>query len=94
MFVVIGDWRMSLEQAGEQRSGLGRIASEVARLPGLAKGYWTRSDDGTRSSTFIVFDDRATAEAFAADVRGNFDNQQRVGVQNLSLVIHEVAAET
>jgi hypothetical protein len=46
------------------------------------------------STTFIVFDDRAAAEAFAVDVRGNIENQRRAGVENLSLVIHEVAAET
>ena len=46
------------------------------------------------STTFIVFDDRAAAEAFAVDVRGNIENQRRAGVENVSLVIHEVAAET
>ena len=49
--VVIGDWRLSREQDDEQGAGLSRIVSGVARLPGLAKGYWTISDDGTRSST-------------------------------------------
>ncbi len=93
MFVVIGDWRMSPEQADEQRAGLSRIANGVAQLPGLVKGYWTTSDDGSRSSTFIVFDDRAAAEAFAANVRGNIDNQRRAGVENLSLAVHQVAAE-
>lgn len=94
MFVVIGDWRLSREQDDEQGAGLSRIVSGVARLPGLAKGYWTISDDGTRSSTFIVFDDRTAAEAFVADVRGNVENQRRAGVENLSLVVHEIAAET
>jgi len=32
--------------------------------------------------------------AFAAEVRGNMDNQRRAGVENLSLVVHEIAAET
>ncbi len=94
MFVVIGDWRMSFPPGDEQRAGLSRIVSGVTQLPGLAKGYWTSSDDGTASTTFIVFDDRAAAEAFAVDVRGNIENQRRAGVENLSLVIHEVAAET
>lgn len=94
MFVVIGDWRMSFQPGEEQRAALSRIVSGVSQLPGLAKGYWTSSDDGTSSMTFIVFDDRAVAEAFAADVRGNVENQRRAGVENLGLVIHEVAAET
>ena len=81
MFVVIGDWRMSFPPGDEQRAGLSRIV-------------WTSSDDGIASTTFIVFDDRAAAEAFAVDVRGNIENQRRAGVENLSLVIHEVAAET
>lgn len=94
MFVVIGDWRMSAEPGEDQHAGLDKIVRGVARLPGLVKGYWTSSDDGERSSTFIVFHDRDAAEAFAAGVRGNIENQRRAGVENISLAVHEIAAET
>ena len=66
----------------------------VGRLPGLVKGYWTGSEDGTRSHTFIVFADRPAAVAFAEDVRGNVENQRLAHVENVSLVIEEVAAQT
>ena len=94
MFVVIGDWRMTPQQGDDQRAGLARIVAGVSQLPDLVKGYWTSSEDGTRSHTFIVFQDRAAAEAFASDVRGNLENQQRAGVENVSLVIDEVTAQT
>jgi hypothetical protein len=42
----------------------------------------------------VVFDDLAAAERFASDVRGNVENQRHVGVENLSLVVEEVAAHT
>ena len=48
----------------------------------------------TRAHTFIVFEDKAAAEAFATDVRGNIENQRRAGMENVSLVIDEVSAET
>jgi hypothetical protein len=56
--------------------------------------YWTNSEDGTCAHTFIVFEDNAAAEAFATDVRGNIENQRRAGMENVSLVIDEVSAET
>jgi hypothetical protein len=52
------------------------------------------NEDATRTHTFIVFADRAKAEAFAETVRGNLENQRRAGVENLSLVIDEVAGQT
>jgi hypothetical protein len=95
VFVVIGDWRMAPTQAeGERQAGLTRIVDGVSRLPDLVTGYWTSSEDGASSQTFIVFRERAAAEGFAADVRGNIENQRSVGVHNVSLVIHEVTAHT
>ena len=94
MFAVIGDWRMDPTAAAQQREGLSRIVQGVGRLPGLVKGYWTANEDTTRTHTFIVFEDRASAVAFASSVRGNLDNQRRVGVENLSLVIDEVTDQT
>ena len=94
MSAVIGDWRMNPQHGADQTAGLARIAGGVAELPGLVKGYWTNSEVGTRAHTFIVFEDRAAAEAFASDVRGNIENQRRAGMENVSLVIEEVSAET
>jgi hypothetical protein len=94
MFVVIGDWRMDPTAAVQQRDGLTRIVCGVGQLPGLVKGYWTANEDASRTHTFIVFEDRAQAEAFADTVRGNLENQRSVGVENLSLVIDEVTEQT
>ena len=94
MFVVVGTWRMDVRHETQQREGLTRIAAAVSQLPGIVRGYWTSSDDASESYTFIVFEDRATAELFAAEVRGNADNQNLAGVRNLDLVIHEITAET
>lgn len=67
----------------------------MSKAPGIVKGYWAEGTaDPPRSHTFIVFADRASAEAFAADVRGNLENQARAGVTNLSLDIAEVSATT
>ena len=63
-------------------------------MPNLVEGYWTISDDGRTSHTFIVFDDRPSAEEFAGNVRGNIENQRQAGVENISLDIAEVAAQT
>ena len=94
MFVVIGEWRMEPSAAAQQWEGLTRIVEGVGRLPGLVKGYWTANEDGTRTHTFIVFEDRAQAESFAGNVRGNLENQRSAGVENLSLVIDEITDQT
>ncbi len=94
MFVVIGTWGMDAQLAREQREGLSRIVEGVSRAPGLVKGYWTSNEDGTRSHTFIVFEDAASAQSFAAAVRGNVTDQERAGVHNLGLEIHEVTAQS
>ena len=85
MFAVIGQCRMDPKLDDEQHSGLQRIVAGVGQLPGLVAGYWTGAAGGATSHTFIVFDDRAFAEQFASDVRGNAQNQRRPGVENLSL---------
>ncbi|HWH99853.1 MAG TPA: hypothetical protein VNT27_05945, partial [Propionibacteriaceae bacterium] len=94
MFAVIGQWRMDPQLGDEQHTGLQRIVAGVGQLPGLVAGYWTGEAGGSSSHTFIVFDDLAAAERFASDVRGNAENQRRGGVENLSLVLEEVAAHT
>jgi hypothetical protein len=93
VFAVIGEWRMNPQHGADQSAGLASIASGVAQLPGLVKGYWTNSEDGTRAHLHRVRR-QAAAEAFATDVRGNVENQRRAGMENVSLVIDEVSAET
>ena len=95
MHVVIGVWEMDPARS-EMQTGewLDRIVAGVRQAPGLVKGYWAADSTANRSHTFIVFSNRPDAEAFAADVRGNIDNQAGAGVSRISLDIAEVSAET
>lgn len=95
MFVVIGLWEMDPELREMQKQVLDGIVAGVSHAPGVVKGYWAMgTTEPSRSHTFIVFADRRSAEAFAADVRGNIDNQRRAGVVNISLDLAEVSAST
>ncbi len=94
MFAVVGVWEMDPGQGELQAEGLDRVVAGVSELPGLVKGYWSDSSQPNRSHTFIVFEDRGAAESFAADVRGNIENQSRAGVRNVSLDLVAVRATT
>ena len=95
MFAVVGEWRaVAPATTAEQRESLEGIVRGVAGLPKLVKGYWSSNEDGTRRHTFIVFEDRDAADAFAADVRGNTENQKRAGIELVSLATYEVTAQT
>lgn len=94
MHVVIGVWQMDPAEVSAQTAALEHIVAGVRQLPGLVKGYWTAASGSSRSHTFVIFNERTAAAAFAADVRGNFENQARAGVVNVSLDIEEIAAET
>ena len=95
MFVVVGLWELDPELRDVQKQVLDRIVAGVSQAPGIVKGYWAEGTaDPPRSHTFIVFADRASAEAFAADVKGNLENQARAGVTNISLDLAQVSATT
>jgi len=80
-------WRSACDARGDR---VQREADPRAREGVLDR--WTNA--GERSYTFIVFSGRTQAEAFAADVRGNAENQASNGVRNLSLDVHEIVAQT
>ncbi len=95
MFVVIGLWELDPDLREMRRQVLDGIVAGVSQAPGIVKGYWAEGTaDPSRSHTFIVFEDRVSAESFAADVRGNLENQARAGVTNLDLDIAEISATT
>lgn len=94
MYAVVGVWEVDPEMREAQSAALERIVAGVAQLPGLVKGYWSDTADPRRSHTFIVFEDRNSAESFEADVRGNTENQTRSGVRSVSLDVIEVRATT
>ena len=95
MWAVVGTWNMDpdLADAG-RRQLLTQIVPGVRHAPGLVKGYWAGNELNTRSYTFIVFEDRETAEAFAGNVRGNTANQAEHGIDPAEIVVSEIVAET
>jgi hypothetical protein len=94
MYAVIGVWEMDPQRREMQREGLEHVVAGVQQLPGFVKGYWAQGAEPTRSHTFVVFTDQASAESFLAEVRGNIDNQARAGVRNVSLDLAAVVAST
>lgn len=94
-YVVVGVWEMSEANAEERLAGFRNvIVPGVRQAPGLSKEYWTADVASTRAYTWIMFDDRSSAEAFAADVRANTAEQAKNGVTSISLAVTEVSAET
>ena len=89
---MVGDERLG--PLGEPAGLAADRVAGVGRLPGLVKGYWSDGTDPRTSHTFILFSERDAAEQFAADVRGNVDNQAAAGVTNVSLDLTEVIATT
>lgn len=93
MFAAIGQWRMDPELDDERRNGAAEDRGRCRSVAWSRCGYWTDDAGGVSSRTFIVFD-LASAEQFGSDVSGSAENQRRAGVENLSLVVEEVAAQT
>lgn len=91
MYAVVGSWHTDPGLATMRGEMLDRLVEGVRATPGFVQGYWADSAP-TRSHTFIVFADRASAEIFAEDVRGNLENQARAGVRNEELDIAQVVA--
>jgi|1186.fasta_scaffold625185_2 hypothetical protein len=94
MFAVIGVWEMDPERRNLQREVLEHLVAGVREAPGIVTGYWLDGSDPRTSHTFIVFDDREHAQHFAADVRGNAENQSAAGVSMVSLDVAEVVTTT
>ena len=93
MYAVVGVWQRDPELSDQQQQVLdSQIVPGVRRQPGLVAGYWAGEPQGNRSYTFIVFDDRSSAEAFAADVRANEVNQSASGVTSVELAVVPVSA--
>lgn len=94
MHVVIGVWEMDPHRRELQVEGLPHIVAGVRQAPGLVQGFWADGPGSNRSHTFIVFEDEQAADAFAASVRGNAENQAMAGIRVVSLEVAEVSATT
>ncbi|MGS0686975.1 hypothetical protein ACVBEQ_17845 [Nakamurella sp. GG22] len=93
MWVVIGAWNIDPDRMAAAREQLlAHIVPGVRHAPGLVKGYW--AEQNARSHTFIVFQDREAADAFAGDVRKNTASQAEHGVDAVDIAVYEIVAET
>jgi len=93
MHAVVGKWRMDPAQHEEQDRTLNdQILPMVKQAPGFVSGYWGRAADGVEHVSFVVFEDQATAEGFAAVVRSDPEDRARAGVEPDWLTIVELVA--
>ncbi len=93
MFAVIGRWRLDPEHAEEQREALTqRIVPGVAQAKGFVAGHWSEPATTGEAHSFIVFEERDAAEAFAERVRRNRPNPEDRGVRDDDLVVVELMA--
>jgi quinol monooxygenase YgiN len=82
MYAVVGSWRMDAERAVEQtRVLVEQIVPKVKQSPGFVTAYWCRTLDDSEAVSFVAFDDRAQAEAFAAVVQSDPGNRSQHGVE-------------
>jgi hypothetical protein len=78
-----------------QKQLLEGIVAGVSQAPGIVQGYWAEGiSDPPRSHTFIVFADRASAEAFCGRRPREPGEPGTSGGAQLSLELAEVTTTT
>jgi hypothetical protein len=93
MYAVVGKWRMDPAQREEQDRILNdQIVPMVKQAPGFVSGYWGRAADGVQAVSFVVFEDQAAADGFAATVESDPEDRARAGVEAGWLTITEIVA--
>jgi hypothetical protein len=94
MYAVVGTWLMDTAQQEMQDRVLHeQIVPMVKQAPGFVSAYWGRAVDRAESVSFVVFDDRAAAEGFAANVDTDPEDRGQVGVEPSGrLTIVEISA--
>lgn len=92
MYAVVAIFTMDPAKHAQQVEFLReRIVPGVSRKPGFIAGYWTY--DGQQTYNTLIFESHETAEAQAADVRGNTKNQTAAGVVPVTITVAEVIAD-
>jgi hypothetical protein len=71
-----------------------QIVPMVKQAPGFVSGYWGRTADGAEAVSFIVFEDQAAAEGFAATVESDPEDRAQAGVEPGWLTTVEVKVAT
>lgn len=92
---TVATFAMDLSLESEQRAGLDQmIVPGVRSAPGVISGHWTVDREAGESVVLITYESLEAAEAMAANVKANAENQARVGLELLSIRIVEVIATT
>jgi hypothetical protein len=81
------------KQPSQEQELRERIVPSVRASRGFVRGAWSREIGGDRSTSFIVFDDEASAREFMYAVRANTPRQSAAGVTNEELLLVELVAE-
>ena|SRR6478752_8862165 len=90
---TLATFRVDLTREAEQRHGLELvIVPGVRQFPGFVTGHWTLDRAAAESIVMLTYDSVAAAESMADNIRGNADNQRRVGLDLVDVRVLEVAA--
>jgi hypothetical protein len=93
LYAVVGRWEMDRNHAEQQQAFLTeRIVPSVSRAEGFVSGYWSRPGADDVAYSFVVFDDEASAAAFADSVRRDPHDRRATGVHGNDLTIVQIAA--
>jgi quinol monooxygenase YgiN len=96
MYAVVGKWQMDPAQREQQDQVLNeQIVPMVKQAPGFVSAYWARAVNAPESVSFVLFDNHADAERFAAVVRTDPEGREQYGVESsgwLSIVEIEATA--
>lgn len=66
------------------------IVPGVASSPGFVSGHWTLDRGASESYVLLTFESADHAEAMAANVRSNAENQRAAGIELLEIQVLEV----
>ncbi len=94
MYAVLGTWLMDpAQQEMQDRVLHEQILPSVKQASGFVSAYWGRAVDQAESVSFVIFDDQAAAEAFAANVDTDPEDRGQFGVEPSGrLAIFEISA--
>ncbi len=68
------------------------IVPGVRQFPGFVSGHWMVDREISESLVVLTYDSLAAAEAMSENIRGNAENQRRVGLDLAGVRILEIAA--
>lgn len=90
---TLATFQMDLSREGEQRLVLENvIVPGVMASPGVVSGHWTIDRTTSESFVLLTFESAEHAQAMAANVVGNAENQRAVGIELSSIRILEISA--